>query len=56
MKQANKVAQFYTVEETKPFLKVTEFLQLGSEAIAKTAGKLNPKQVALAVELLSECK
>lgn len=56
MKQTKKVAQFYTVEQSKPFLKVTEFLKLGSEAIAKTAVKINPQQVALAIELLSGCQ
>lgn len=56
MKQANKVVVVDIVEKILPCLQVTEFLKLGAQAIAKTAGKLNPVQVTLAIELLSGCQ
>jgi arabinose-5-phosphate isomerase len=45
-----------TTINTNYYLKVVDLLKLESEAIAKTAVKLNPQQVALAIELLCGCQ
>ncbi|QMS90665.1 KpsF/GutQ family sugar-phosphate isomerase [Nostoc edaphicum CCNP1411] len=56
MQNKRKILPLYVGGTKNHFQQVTEFLKLGAEAIAQTANKLQPQQVASAIQLLSVCK